>query len=431
VSAQRLENDGSGRAVLVKAAGPGPDGERLRREAVLLRAAAHPGVVELLDERAGAGGGVELVLAVAGSRTLADVRTDLRGVVDLVAALAATVADLHALGLVHGRLTADHVVIDASGRPLLCGFADAGPALPSRRPADDVAALGVLLAVLVEPSGGGDDAQWEPIPERRLRRTDRWHGYAKRALLTVVDHATADDPARRPSARAFAAAVSAARPDERRRRPDPRDLVARARRAAVPLAAAVGLGLLVFGAGTLLRPAGEPDPVDVIDDERGDQAVPAAAAPSTSTTTSTTATSTTATPTTATTGGDGGFQALDCHEVSGPAADPDGDGCPSPVRLGDGVVEVDGVRYGVGRPGDLLAVGDWDCDGEATVALVHAGSGEVFVFEGWATDAAAAEATSTATVPSASAVEVADADGDGCTTLVVVDGDGARTEVVT
>jgi hypothetical protein len=422
MSVQRLESDGAGRAILVKTAGAGPDAERLRREAVLLRAASHPGVVELLYERDADDGGVQLVLAVAGARTLADVRTDLRGVADLVAALATTVADLHDLGFVHGRITPDHVVVDATGRPVLCGLAESGPAIEGRRPADDVAALGVLLAGLAEPVHAGPDTQWEPIPERRFVRADRWNGYAKRALLTVVDQATAEDPGRRPSARAFAAAVLAARPEPRRAPLADRDVGAIVRRAATPVAAAVGLGLLVFGVGSLLRPAPatNPDPV---------AAAGAAPAPTSATTGPSSAS--TGASTTESTSPDtaGGLRPLDCAPIDGPAADPDGDGCPSPAQVGDGVVEVDGVRYGVGRPGDLLAVGDWDCDGSATVALVHAGTGEVFVFDGWASGTTAEETASGATVPGAAELVSVDDDGDGCPALVVVDDHGDRTEV--
>jgi hypothetical protein len=101
------------------------------------------------------------------------------------------------------------------------------------------------------------------------------------------------------------------------------------------------------------------------------------------------------------------------------------------VAITDGVVEVDGVRYGVGRPGDLLAVADWDCDGAATVALVRPDRGAVFVFDGWASVGADAVATAVTTVAGAVALAAEDPDGDGCGALVVTDAAGRRTEVPT
>ena len=50
--------------------------------------------------------------------------------------------------------------------------------------------------------------------------------------------------------------------------------------------------------------------------------------------------------------------------------------------MGAGFVSIDGARYPVGESGDQVAVGDWDCDGVATVALVQPG-GRVYVFDGW------------------------------------------------
>lgn len=465
MATQRLEADGGGRPVLLKSAAAGPEADRLRREAAALRLASHPGVVQVVALDEDDEGGVVLRLAVAGTRTFADLRTDLVAAARALAGLATTVADLHDLGLVHGRVTADHVVLDGAGRAVLCGFADAAPR-GELDPAGDVLGLGVLLGSIL--SRAGADGEWEPIPERRFGRGDRWLGFVRRALLTLADQATDDDPARRPTARAFAASVLASLPAAtaghrppvlpdlvagvaRLRRgagatpatassaaeepldavamlegptsspgaaPRPRvlALVDRLGGVATPLAAALGLGLLVFGVGALLRPA--PGPSTSL----------AAPTPSTTTAASsdrpgsstTTTTTTTTTRTDATTPG--------CGSAPPPTADPDGDGCPSTVLIGDAVVEVDGVRYGVGRPGDLLAVGDWDCDGLATVALVHRGSGEVFLFDGWASGGAEATATSLGTVPGAEALEAVGAAG-GCGRLVVVDADGDRTEV--
>ena len=51
----------------------------------------------------------------------------------LGASLAQTLADLHQLGVSHGNLLAEHVVLTDDGTPVLCSFADAGVAGPSGR----------------------------------------------------------------------------------------------------------------------------------------------------------------------------------------------------------------------------------------------------------------------------------------------------------
>jgi hypothetical protein len=75
-----------------------------------------------------------------------------------------------------------------------------------------------------------------------------------------------------------------------------------------------------------------------------------------------------------------------CRPVDGVAADLDGDGCPEVVQIGRGWIAVDGERFLVGRPGNALAVGDWDGDGRATVALLQRGSGQVWTFPTWDPD---------------------------------------------
>jgi eukaryotic-like serine/threonine-protein kinase len=50
------------------------------------------------------------------------------------------------------------------------------------------------------------------------------------------------------------------------------------------------------------------------------------------------------------------------------------------VPQGDGEV----LRYQLGEPGDVLLVGDWDCDGAQTPGLYRPSSGEVFLFDGFA-----------------------------------------------
>ncbi len=161
-----------------------------------------------------------LTTRVAGP-TLTECSTALpvRAAAGAVAALAQTVADLHDLGVVHGRIGADRVIIGADGRPVLCGFASArgrGLTAPSDTsepsplsPQGDVADLGALLRSLVGQVEGS------PIPDQRRRAWSRARSDDddRRTLLTLADHATHDDPEGRPSASQLSAAVLAAVPD--------------------------------------------------------------------------------------------------------------------------------------------------------------------------------------------------------------------------
>jgi eukaryotic-like serine/threonine-protein kinase len=186
------------------------DGARaLQAEAERLRAAAHPGVVELVES--GPDGDGWVLRLVHGGPTLgADRHLSVERAAALVAAIAETVADLHDIGVVHGRITPAHVVVGPRGRPRLCGLGTGtGPDDTTPTPADDVAALGRLLAHLV-----GVDGEAEPIPERRWGR-HRWVGVTRRSLLTLADQACADVPTRRPSARRLAQAIVEAVPEAR------------------------------------------------------------------------------------------------------------------------------------------------------------------------------------------------------------------------
>jgi len=171
--------------------------DAIRRQAELLGAARHPGVVELIGLE-GSSERPVLVTALVDGPTLAGPMVfTVEEVAGLARELATTLADLHELGIVHGAVAPEHVLVDADGRPVLCGFAsagragEAGPADDQElHPANDVAALGRLLRRLAT----GPDA-------RSLRR--------------IAEAATADDPATRPSAREVASEVATAVPGAR------------------------------------------------------------------------------------------------------------------------------------------------------------------------------------------------------------------------
>src|SRR5690606_22218595 len=98
-----------------------------------------------------------LVFRHDGTETLATMEpTDASRAAGLAAALSATVAELHAMGVVHHRLTADHVIVSPARGVVVCGLAEAGPG----DAADDIrqlATLFELLATSVAPGSGAGE----------------------------------------------------------------------------------------------------------------------------------------------------------------------------------------------------------------------------------------------------------------------------------
>jgi hypothetical protein len=463
--------DANGRAVAVKTAVGTADADRLEHEAGVLDAARHPGVVELVGFSRD-GDGAEMITAHAGIHSLATLRR-LRPdhAAGVVAALASTVADLHGIGIVHGRIDPSHVLLGAEGRPILCGFSGGGRrgTVPPRRPsiwaarrdgeplddADDVAGLGaVLRALLGDESDGG-----EPIPDRRgLPWRRSWTGYHRSSLLTLADRASADDPAGRGTALELANAILDAVPDAALPAPaDPAGLpllgaaaaAATARpRIAAPTAgaaaraarhvravaddepprlarpalarrpAALGVavaGLAMFGvvfgsARLLLDGSGSNVPVAAGTPPPTTAPAPVLTDPPSSTTAVT-------------------LPSCPGLEPGATPADVDGDGCPDAVHVDGDLVSVEGARWTVGESGDSVLVGDWNCDGIATVAVVRPGSGEVFVFDGWAATGTDLVATAVPSVAGARTAVAVDRDGDGCPELMVSLADGRDVEV--
>ena len=117
-----------------------------------------------------------------------------------------------------------------------------------------------------------------------------------------------------------------------------------------------------------------------------------------------------------------------CPELAlaGERRDVDGDGCPEAVRIDGAQVVVDGARYDVGAPGDAVAVADWDCDGTDTPAVVRPSTGDVFVFDAWATAEAPMPGRLLDRVPGAIAPETPNGT---CDVVPVVDVAGAHSAV--
>jgi hypothetical protein len=441
-----VTTDTDGRRVLAKLAGNAEEAERLEWEASQLEAARHPGVVDLVGVD-GHGIGAILLTAHVEGPVLGQVgRLPLDESAGLLAALASTLADLHGLGLVHGAVAPEHVVVGPGGRPVLCGLAYGGragepvgpaPSLPRAftdparaeaevlTPAFDVFALGALARFLA------------PDPP------------AGHVLATVAEDAGAADPAHRPSARAVAEALQrelpsarlprglAAPPPVRPARPaDPLTAWRRERggggagrgaprpRAGVVLAvvaalAVVGGGVVLAGtqrapAPSLLAEPPDPPPPDEI--QPGPTTTRAGLDPST------TASSTTTTLAVA--------ARIGCPPATAVLqADVDGDGCPEPLRYANGILEAGGIRWALGQAGDQVATGDWACQGGRTVALFRPSTGELFRFDGWASSGRDLSATAVGRIPGGQALRAADVDRDGCHEAVIERATGAA-EVV-
>lgn len=417
----RILRQPGGRLVILKSATSPASIQRLLTQARTLDAARHPGVVELLDTEVSTDS-ITLTIAWAGSRRLSDIPSlDPAEIAGLTAAIAGIIADLHDIGVVHGRIDASHVVIDGNGAPVLCGFGD--PAASSS--ADDVAAIGEMVHELLERS-----ARPRPVFSLRHRRGSAGTG----GLLHLIGAATDPDPRRRPTARTLAAtahrAVGSPRLPEGRspggdpngeagsdsrsgsgRTPvgsivDPGDSYTdvfreldtildtnkhrrhtrqRAKTASlVVVALVVILGPRMIGSlfdGS--RPSTGPAPVASATDVFGSHADGSR-----------------------TVGSDTVADGLETSE-------------PSAVRANAPVVEHDGVLFRVGEPGDLALVADWYCTGTVTPAVIRPRTLEVFVFDTWATDATPVATTSSVRLPDGVDVETATADPGRCGTLLV------------
>ena len=173
---------------------------RLRHEADLLGRLDHPGVVRFVDYDDGPP--AALRTAFVGPDSWRTSHADTAA----FAALTATLADLHDSGLAHGDLRADHVLLDPEQRPILCGFAAAGPATAERMHTDRVALAAMLRdEASRQPHGAAHrmrDAA-EALEEPAL---------PTRAAIRLLDERapTAAEPRRqRPSTRVIVAALAA------------------------------------------------------------------------------------------------------------------------------------------------------------------------------------------------------------------------------
>lgn len=367
--------------------------EALRREAEVLSSLDHPHVVRVLDV-ADDDGGVAVVMQFAPGGSLAALlaaRGRLSGgeVVAILAPIADALASAHRRGVLHGDVKPGNIVFTSDGEPLLGDFGIArrlgggpqglagtpeymapevaGGAEPDERA--DVYALGVVayealcgvvpfdgptaLAVLRAADSGSPPALDDRVPQ---------------ALAAEVSRAMARQPGQRhPSAAQFARSLRAVLPAGDIALPGPaaspsggphrptrawgpqpgrRVLPRIPRWSAFVGLAAVAVGALAF----VVRPGSAGDGADRGRCRPADITAPPGAA-----------------------------------VVTGDFA---GDGCQRDAVYADGVliVALDGGRprqLRLGRLGDQLLVGDWDCDSDDTPALYRPSTGTVLYFDDW------------------------------------------------
>ena len=307
----------SGQRLWVKLPDSDEDRRRLAHEARALRQIRHPGVVQLVDVEA-PGDDAELALRYVGGEVPGPLAAaELAG---LGAAVATTLADIHDLGAAHGACTIDHVLVEPSGRPVLCSFGRAAlrgddDDLHDAQVRDVVTLTRSLQALLV-----GEDHRLLRVLARGATRTPTARTLAT-TLATVV-----------PGAR-----LPIHSTQTRETLPDARQGGPRRRRAGhwpqVLMIAGATVGL---GAGTLVL-------LGRLSPSHNHSAAPSPSLP--------------------------------CPPVD--------DGC-GPLTGGGGRFSTVAGTWTVGEPGDIIVVGRWSCDGTALPALLRLDSGQVWIFDRWA-----------------------------------------------
>lgn len=404
-------------------------------------------------------------LAVAGPLPVLEVA-------GIAAEVARLLAGLHDAGLVHGAVEPGHVVLDGPRGAILVGLGHGGEAgampvaadpgsAPSPRldPAIDVAGWGALVTHLLDWSASTEE---EPLvalrrtlgsrsgPRRRARTPVPAAEEDRRALAALADQAQDPDPAHRPTARALAAAVAHRIPQARlpgRGTGGPGAGTGSTGIAVGTVGRVAVTGLLERLSGHLLvapAAAGEGPSAS-----RGEIGGPAqtrvrglAGTPEEGTGHAGSIVAPAAArrrrswfgPTSPhrrlAAGGlavlallglalavgpsrpePGTAPAPGCPPVSGPSADVDADGCREAVTWTAGVLQAGAARFAFGAPVDAWAVGDWDCDGQRTPALLHAGS--LIVFDVWPGPGGEEHGRPVASIPGAHRLSVV-AGPDGC-----------------
>ncbi len=344
------------RLIAVKRATAESRARRLR-EAHLLARLDHPGVVQFVDLIDGES--TELHMSYAGSDSWErQPPTSEAGIIEGLAAVASTVADLHDLGTAHRALIPEHVLVTADRRPVLCGLADADTADPVTC-ADDLDGLAGLIRNL-SPSA----------PAELRNRLDTLATRASNGDLT---------------ARRLTDELNALRgPQRTARRWRPVLEFGRTSRVAVSglaiLLAAVAWGWNRTGDASSRAPVADPPAtVTTITAAVRVAPPPPTSAPAAPATSLAAATTTTAAPL---------------------------------------VLVHAGRRFGIGAQGDISLLGDWNCDGTATPALLQPSRSLVAIFSTWPEAGEMLEPAATTVVAGATGLQLVES--DECDQLRVV-----------
>jgi hypothetical protein len=339
------------------------------------------------------------------SAAVGDQRTGLRKLLPvspdeaagIAAALTATLADLHAVGLCAGSLEIDDVVLDADGRPLIghdpIPMTDVDAAVVA-----DVRAVGRLLAAML-PSQR--PRARSALPRRAAQR--------QTAALAIVARRAMAATAHGPSAAELADLVAGAAPDARlpgSAQPSGADPDDSSTQSARPYIAAVAVSAALFVAALLFWPSHSSQHPSAASSVGG----PSPAAPPT------TPPGPPATP--------------KCAAVaSALRADVDGDGCDDELSYVDGVLTSPSARFSIGEAADRVATGRWACEPPATLGVLRPATGTVFVADRWPGEDSDVTLRQVAAIAGAVDITAADTDGDGCDELVVRRADGSSTSV--
>ena len=371
-----------GRLIAVKQV-PAERAADIQREADLLRRLDHPGLVRFVDIVETADGGRALHTEFVNSDTWASrPLTDPAERAAGMAALAAVVADLHQLGVAHLQLAPTHILHGENDLPVLCGLTSAAEATPENRQTD----LAALADLCHDPALGRGALAGKLFSLADAARTGT---LSARELAKRLDLLATRRPARAAPARIAGGGVL----DGFKRRCRPKPLL---RVGAVVVAV---LAAFVIGArgGDPEPPPAAPSPTqdqapgdiadaspDLLDEydlvdgtspvaeaellsERDPTAEPGQIAPQ----------DPTAEP------GQTAPQDLALPDLGLPDPITEPEQTAVSVREAAAVIEHGGRRYAIGAAGDFVEVGDWNCDGQATAAIVRPSTGGVVLFDAW------------------------------------------------
>jgi hypothetical protein len=419
-----VDVDEGGLPVAVKVASTDDERRRLHHQARALGLVARPGVVRLLDHDIEAG---HLVTAWQPGSPLSSGSIAAKPLVQQLQYMADTAALIDAIhldGWSHGSLDSDHVIVTSTDTVVICGFGDAvfveddsdGHGHTVRR---DVEALVSMVRRLAD-----EHLRLRPTTSRLLRLPGRTATPARPSWLIELDtrwsrspNLTAHEVAR--SLTAALPRVVTARPAARRRVPIPAGSSRRIAIGAAAIAGVIAGALMLRAIAPLGGSSAAAQPTTPPTLPRPIPAVPIDSVPS-STVPPTTVPPTTVPPTTLLTTT---VPPTTVPPTTVPPTTVPIDPCALclPDARIDGVITVDGRTYRLsGDADDIVVMGDWDCDGTATPAVLHRPSGNLDRFDHWATDGATAEAVRVDTDPAAIGVS---GDPDcGPPHLVVTDG---------